>query len=266
MRRTRLGIWSGNCTATATRSARKRRRCFSSTARKNSEFVEQAMTHIEQEHIDYRKDRRMLRMYRDLYTGGQHFKNRADEYLLRRQKEPLDVYAERLQRAFYQNYIGSIIEWYGATLFRRSPSLQMDEGLQSSRDFLARFADDCDLRGTDIGAFFRGVFVDALVSGRSHILLDFPRVADRPSNRAEEDAAGISRAYLVRYRSEELINWCMDERGQYEWVVLRQAAERQPDVGSSSVMQDTYWFYFDKKEFRTYRSLQHKGSDTEPVL
>ena len=40
------------------------------------------------------------------------------EYLVRRQREPGDVYAERLGRVFYQNYIGSIVDWYTATLFR----------------------------------------------------------------------------------------------------------------------------------------------------
>jgi len=36
----------------------------------------------------------------------------AFEYLIRRHKEPNDIYAERLSRVFYENYIGSIIDWY----------------------------------------------------------------------------------------------------------------------------------------------------------
>lgn len=94
------------------------------------------MTEIKREHIEYREQRWMRHMYRDLYKGGHHFKIRAGEYLLRRQKEPLDVYSERLNRVFYQNYIGSIIDWYGATLFRRKASLHTEGGLQSGRDFL----------------------------------------------------------------------------------------------------------------------------------
>ena len=88
------------------------------------------MTDIDREHPEFKREKYMWQMYRDLYAGGQQFKNRAGDYLLRRQKEPIDVYGERLQRAFYQNYIGSIIDWYGSTLFRRAPSLQLQDGLE----------------------------------------------------------------------------------------------------------------------------------------
>jgi hypothetical protein len=214
------------------------------------------MTDINREHPDFSRQRPMWQMYRDLYVGGQQFKYRASEYLLRRQKEPLDVYGERLQRAFYQNYIGSIVDWYAATLFRRAPSLHLDGGLESGRGFLAEFADDCDQRGTDLSSFFRAAFTDALISGRSHILVDFPRVEGQPINRAEEDAAGASRAYLVHYAAEELINWSVDDRGEYEWVVLKQVVRRQPSVEANDVVEETYWFYYDKEQFRTYRRIK----------
>jgi hypothetical protein len=217
------------------------------------------MIEIDREHTDYKRQAHMWRMYRDLYAGGQQFKNRAAEHLLRRQKEPLDVYSERLHRAFYQNYIGSIVDWYAATLFRRAPSLQLEGGLQSGRSFLANFADDCDQRGTTLGTFFRGCFTDALVAGRSHILLDFPHMNAKVNNRAEEDAAGASRAYVVRYQAEDLINWSTDERGDYEWVVLRQSVTKQPSIDSPELVNETYWFYYDREEFRTYRRTESSG-------
>jgi hypothetical protein len=217
------------------------------------------MTEIDREHHDYKKQKYMWRMYRDLYAGGQQFKVRAAEYLLRRQKEPLDVYSERLHRVFYQNYIGSIIDWYGATLFRRSPSLQFEGGLESGQRFLTSFADDCDRTGTSLAAFFRRCFLDALVAGESHILIDFPRAEAVPSNRAEEDAAGVSRAYLVRYQAEDLINWSADESGEYDWVVLRQSVRRQPSVTSPEMLNETYWFYYDRHEYRTYRRVEVEG-------
>jgi hypothetical protein len=47
------------------------------------------MIDINREHPEHKRRQHMLRMYRDLYTGGLDFKQRASEYLLRRQKEPL---------------------------------------------------------------------------------------------------------------------------------------------------------------------------------
>lgn len=214
------------------------------------------MTEIDREHRDYKRQKRIWRMYRDLYTGGHEFKHRAAEYLLRRQKEPLDVYSERLHRAFYENYVGSIMDWYASTLFRREPILQFDGGLEAGRKFMAEFANDCDQRGTDLPAFFRECLIDSLIAGRSHVLIDFPRTFGVPSNRAEEDAAGASRAYLVHYRAEDLINWSTDECGNYDWVVLRQTFQRQPSVDSLQIVEETYWHYYDKSDYRTYRRAE----------
>ncbi len=214
------------------------------------------MTEIDREHPDYRQNQHTLHMYRDLYAGGQQFTHRAAEYLLRRQKEPLDVYNERLQRAFYQNYIGSIVDWYAATLFRRAPSLQMKGGLESGRRFLSEFTDDCDRRGTSLASFFQACLTDSLIAGVSHILLDFPKTSAIPATRAEEDAAGVSRAYVVRYQAEDLINWSTDERGDYEWVVLKQTVRRQPQIDSPEVIEETYWFYYDREEYRTYKRTE----------
>jgi hypothetical protein len=208
----------------------------------------------------------MLRTYRDLYTGGLNFKQRASEYLLRRQKEPLDVYGERLQRVFYQNYIGSIVDWYASTLFRRQPSVQFEAGLESGRKFLSEFVDDCDRKGTSLSNFFRQCLIDTLIAGQTHILIDFPRGSRIPNNRAEEDATGLSRAYVVQYQSEDLINWSVDECGEYEWIVLRQKVRRQPRVDSPEVTEETYWRYYDRSEFRTYKSVEAEGAKTAAAL
>lgn len=217
------------------------------------------MIEIDREHADFKRQKRMLQMYRDLYAGGYEFKEHAAHYLLRRQKEPLDVYAERLSRVFYENYIGSIIDWYGSTLFRREPSLYCEEGMDASQQFLSEFADDCDRRGTRLSDFFRYAFIDALVGGRSHILIDFPRASTPATNRGEEDAAGVSRAYLVQFQDEDLINWCTDERGDYEWVVFRQKQKRQLTIEQESIVEETWWRYYDRSEYRLYRRIERVG-------
>jgi hypothetical protein len=81
----------------------------------------------------------MWRRYRDLYAGGEQLRANAAEYLLRRQKEPAEVYQERLQRVFYENYLGSIVDWYTATLVRREPVLDFAGTNERAKDFFARF-------------------------------------------------------------------------------------------------------------------------------
>src|SRR5689334_10073164 len=72
-----------------------------SPARKRKEGI---VIDIDQEHPEYVSRKHVWRQYRDLYAGGEQLKIHAQNYLIRRQREPGDVYAERLSRVFYENY------------------------------------------------------------------------------------------------------------------------------------------------------------------
>ena len=66
---------------------------------------------------------------------------------MRRHKEPNEVYGERLSRVFYENYIGSIVDWYAATLLRREPMLVFEGNDNTAKEFYNQFSEDCDLQG-----------------------------------------------------------------------------------------------------------------------
>jgi hypothetical protein len=211
---------------------------------------------ITHEHPEYAAKRSMWRRYRDLYAGGAQFIGRADQYLVRRQKEPGDVYVERLSRSFYENYVGSIVDWYTATLFRREPVLNFEGNSERSKKFFSVFADDCDLKGTNLSEFFRRQFVEALVSGKSYVLIDFPRLNQAVGTRAEEDEQGASRAYLVSYAADELINWSYDDHGHYQWVVLRTQSLRKDKLEDAGWWKQTRWVYYDKERYRIYEQVE----------
>lgn len=216
------------------------------------------MRDLDREHPEYAAQKAMWQVYRDLYVGGEQLKQRAGLYLTPRQKEPLPVYQERLSRVFYENYIGSIIDWYATTLFRREPILHLDGEDERARRFFSAFAEDCDRRGTSLSDFFRWVLVDALVAGKSLVAVDFPR-AERPAaNRAEEEALGLSRAYLVKYGAEELINWDRDSEGNYEWVVLRTRGLRLREPGAGAWIRETRWIYYDKESYEIQQAEENK--------
>jgi len=223
------------------------------------------MPDIDHEHSEYVASKAMWRKYRDLYAGGEALRGRAGEYLIRRQKEPLDVYLERLSRVFYENYVGSIIDWYAATLFRREPVLSFEGSDETGRGFFGALTEDCDRRGTPLAEFFRRQLVEALVSGCGFTLVDFPRQEAPAATRAEEEARGASRAYLQAYTSEEVIDWSFDERGNYEWVVLRTSSLRREQWGDAGV-KETRWVYYDKEEFRIWRRVEGKEKPDKPQL
>ena len=221
-------------------------------------FMTNDTANINVEHPDYRTRKIMWRQYRDLYAGGQQLRHHASEYLVRRHKEPHEIYLERLSRVFYENYIGSIIDWYAATLMRREPALLFDGNDDTAKAFYNTFADDCDLKGTSLAEFFRQRLVQTLVHGRSYIVVDFPRVPAEVASRAEEDALGRSRAYLVDYLPEELINWSYDDRGGMDWAVIRTSSLRKSSINDGDWKRETRWIYYDRRNFRVYQKLKDK--------
>ena len=224
------------------------------------------MFDINREHPDYAAQKATWKKYHDLYLGGQQFLLNAQNYLIRRQREPGDVYAERLSRVFYENYIGSIVDWYAATLFRREPVLTFEGQNDAGRKFFSSLVEDADRKGTQLNDFFRRQFIESLITGGSYTLVDFPRVPVKAETRGEEDALGASRAYLVDYAADDLINWSLDERGNYEWVVLRTTLLKKDRVEDTGWRMETRWSYYDKQTFRIYVSSQDTGLASEAKL
>lgn len=223
------------------------------------------MIDIDHEHREYRQSVRMWGRYRDLYAGGELLRAHADQYLTRRQKEPQDVYLERLSRLFYENYIGSIIDWYAATLFSHEPSISIETKNDSVAQYFASFSDDCDRKNTRLTEFLKHSFAEMLVTGASHVLVDFPRPTKKPTNRGEEEALGLSRAFLVNYGAEELINWSFDEDGQYAWVVLRRSSQTQLSVEHPDAVDQTFWYYYDKQSYKVFKRTDQIG-EKAPIV
>lgn len=216
---------------------------------------------INREHPEYTERKLMWRQYRDLYAGGEQLRRHASEYLARRHKEPGEVYRERLMRVFYENYIGSIIDWYAATLMRREPALLLEGNDAGAKEFFGILSQDCDLKGTTLSEYFRQRFVDALVCGCSYTVVEFPRGNGdgTPASRAEEDASGRSRAYLVDYRPDEIINWNYDPQGGLDWIVVRTSCLRQSKVTDARWETETRWIYYDRETFRIFAKRGEKS-------
>jgi Domain of unknown function (DUF4055) len=213
------------------------------------------MDTINREHPEYVARKAIWRQYEDLYAGGEQLRTNASLYLVRRHKEPGEVYLERLGRVFYENYIGSIIDWYAATLMRCEPGLLFRGSDTAAEEFFAVFSNDCDLKGTSLTEFFRQRFVQTLVCGSSYIVVDFPKVSGNARTRAEEDACGRSRAYLMDYGPDEVINWSHDRLGGLDWIVLRTSCLQQSKVTDAKWEKETRWVYYDRENYQIYRKV-----------
>ena len=219
------------------------------------------MQNINREHPEYVARKAMWKRYKDLYEGGERLRESASEYLVARHKEPRDIYGERLSRVFYENYIGSVIDWYAATLMRREPMLLFEGNDAAAKSFYSLLTDDCDRKGTNLHQFFRRQFIQTLVYGSSYVVVDFPRASGRALTRAEEDASGRSRAFLVDYGPEEVINWNYDASGSLEWAVIRTSCLQQSKVTDEKWERETRWTYYDRERFQSFR----KGNGSSEI-
>ena len=219
------------------------------------------MENINREHPNYIARKAMWKQYKDLYAGGEQFRLNASNYLMGRQKEPGPVYQERLARVFYQNYVGSIIDWYAATLMRREPVLLFEGNDAAAKDFYSLLYDDCDLKGTSLPEFFRQRFTQTVVCGSSYVAVDFPKTSGQLRSRAEEDASGRSGAYLVDYSPDEVINWSHSPSGGLDWIVLRTTGLRQSSVTDPKWEKETRWIHYARENFQVFR----KAGESSPI-
>jgi hypothetical protein len=213
-------------------------------------------SHIEQEHPDYTSRARMWRRYRHLYAGGEQFRTHAAEYLVRRHKEPMEVYQERLTRVFYENYLGSIIDWYMATLVRKEPVIEFEGASEAAKDYFSLLTRNADLRGTTLTQFLKEQLTEALVCGKSYMVVDFPKNSAPALTRADEDASGRSRGYLVGYTADEVINWSYNDLGEMDWVVIRTSCLKQDSVRSMGWKKETRWIYYDRAKYEIYEQCE----------
>ncbi len=218
------------------------------------------------EHPHYAAEKEMLGKYWDLYVGGEHIKAKGRDYLAQRQKEPHQVYMERLSRLFYENYIGSIVDWYAATLFKREPVVTLESDRGDARTFFGEFSEDCDLKGNTLTAILRQQLISALVQGRSYLLVDFPKSTRSPRSRAQEEQLGLARAYVVDFRADNLTNWSTDERGAFEWVILRQTFLRQAQPIKGELQRETRWLYYDRHMYKVFAKNEKSEEQEEPQL
>lgn len=214
---------------------------------------------LNQTHPDYcRED---LELRRALYEGGKAFHKHIGSFLPKHGVEGDDVWAERRRRAFYLNFVGPITDYIASALFSPPATLAVAEG---DDDYWGDLAGDCDGQGSDWSALWKSVLMDALVNQRAWVRIDLPPVGESPpASRADQEAAGLLDAYLVRYAPEDVINWGTDRRG-LAWVVIRRC-ESEQDGPVAERRRIWRWTAIDRTQVRTWTwtSPDGKAPDDE---
>lgn len=177
-----------------------------------------------------------------LYCGGDDIIRNAKLFIPQMIGERQKPYMERLQCASYVNYMATIIDYFASNLFskelavmesdesqdeagkkdpQKSPSPIKNKPKQPKEDFYKVFAADADLTGNSFPQVLKQVFKQAMISGTGFLGLDFPKPELMPASLAEEESMGVDRCYTYEIEEESVINWELDDLGNFKWVVLK---------------------------------------------
>ena len=127
-------------------------------------------------------------------------------FLPRHPAENSAIYAERASRSVLRNYFRRTVQKLVGRVFAEPLIISED-----MPDELVNILKNIDLVGRGLNVFARDWFEDAMVSGLSHVLVDFPSAAGGASL-AEERENG-ARPYAVHVRADQLIAAQWDSRG-----------------------------------------------------
>ncbi len=182
---------------------------------------------LNQKHPDYNPTD--IERKRLLYAGGDDIIKEAAMFIPRNLGEHPDAYEARLSCSSYVNYMAAIIDDVAANLFSKElsvlPCVSDEKEVETEElpdeAFYKEFADDADLSGNSFDFVLKRTFRQGMNTGVGYVGLDFPKTEMVPTNLAEEEEMGAARAYTYEIDEMSVINWELDDLGNYNWLILR---------------------------------------------
>ena len=205
------------------------------------------------------------RKCRALYSGGPALLN--DEEILKcvmpkHNAEEDHVYKERLSRAFYIPYPGSIIDKIVSELtgkpvtVERSPvkeEVHANGAVSREPDktplppFYAQFFDDCSKPGglsMSVNQLAREQILTALQCQSAWTLVDMPKAPPEGyANRKMQEDAGALRAYACPIAPENVIDWECDESGEFTFVLIQEISSKREGIAGKRNTVKITWRY-----------------------
>lgn len=209
---------------------------------------------LSQENPSFKPSR--IQQLSDLYVGGYQILENAGEYIHQLQSEHPVRYKERLKSTAFVGYMAQIVDSLTGGTFSDPLQVSHVEGTPEP-DFWEDFGENADLRGASVEDVCRQALTDALIYGRTFIACDFPTLDGIVTTRAEEDASGASRAYVVPVEPAQLIDWEYSEKftkrldvgdghvdielGELDLAVIRRTEMRRGSPAASrGIVRETF--------------------------
>ena len=167
-------------------------------------------------HPDYDSSLAAWLRARDVVAGEDAVKSAGEKYLPRLDAQDDDEYRGYKSRACFFNATSRTCDGFLGLLFRRDPEVKLPESGKGIGDAMHAFTADMDLMGTSLFTFSKGIVSEVLALGRCGTLIDWSE-------------GNESRAYVVRYQAEDILNWQtrrINGRNVATLVALRELIEQ----------------------------------------
>lgn len=192
-----------------------------------------------------------------LYKGGEHIN--PQDYIKRRYKEPEDRYKDRIDIAYYVNYVGEIVDYYVSNLFLDEPKVTLAGKGQVMSDYYDKFINrGCDgKRKEDLNAYMRARWRRALVQGKAWTWVDMPAITPRLRDlkldtAADLDEYGLRDAYLIPVDEPNVLDYDVDSVGALNSVKLYFCRDLPRDFLSPGLVLQHEWVILSRDEFVRY--------------
>ncbi len=174
----------------------------------------------------YMKQMERWRICRETIEGEDIVKEQGEKYLPMASGKDCEGRTKRYEafkmRTPYSNFVGAAHGIQHAMIFRRTPTVRVDDAFLQSG-----LLEDVDGKGTSLYQFTSDSTWDLLKTGFGAWLLDVPQGAEGMS-KLEAEEKGI-RPYMTYYPAESVINWAYDNFAgvrRLRLVVLKELGQR----------------------------------------
>lgn len=211
-----------------------------------------------------------------LYAGGPTLLNNLP--LLRlvmppHTREMTEVYEERLKRAFYIPYPGSIIDALIAQLMSKPLTIELEEATEEEgkikdgertedvveeelppyyRDLIKNCAQPGAKKQT-LNQLAREQIATALKCQTAWALVDMPKAPmGGYLNRAEQEKAKGLNAYICQIDPECVVDWEEKEDGELAWVLIQDMIVKRESIEKERNMVTIRWRYYRETDWAIY--------------
>lgn len=207
---------------------------------------------LKYEHPEYVKFRLKWQKYVDMYEGNDIY-----QFIHRHIRESEDMFRGRVARAYYYNYVGSIIDLYIAYIYHSPITRQIDE------NFFQDLYDNADLQGTKYIQYIQQVAKSAQIFGHVGILVDMPKSPEDGFQTEEERKRANHRPYLTMIDALQILDWENDRYGNFNWVKIEVSRPNDRDWMISIDTTVRYFLIWTKDSWEEWRLFEDTATMTD---